>query len=224
MGKNSNHTHYSHRSKVLDQHIGKIVSITFHNDKVARGFLGFNEKNGEGLSGKYKECREYKEYKEYKDSGQIGNKEQLEHPAGVYTLRYHPSEPGISKIFFRKSRVKSIEVLEDPSSSDREPDSLKDALSYVPADIIVAIGSGSSFLFIGTIDEFWKDIDIIDNFCREKNAQSVSVADRKVEEIYMKHAPDEPAMIAFIVEGNEEGGIWTRDEYEKWIRRQDRAE
>ena len=89
----------------------------------------------------------------------------------------------------------------------------------------VMLGVRSSFFFIGPSEEALEDIDAIGIMARacvslaaNKSVRHVSRQDigcRKVVKTYVRSLAtlDSPEEVVILIEGNEFGAFWTRDEY-----------
>ena len=115
-----------------------------------------------------------------------------------------------------KGRAKRVETIED-------------ALSILDGRTMIAIGSKSAFYFIGRLAAYREDLAAIEAHYRATHEQRrikkseiepfQDMANRKVLEMRIRQVPDEPKMLAFRVDGQENGELWLLCEYPKAIRR-----
>ena len=114
-----------------------------------------------------------------------------------------------------KGRAKRVETIED-------------ALSILDGKTMIAIGSKSAFYFIGSLATYREDIAEIEAHYRAKHEKRrirnpeiepfQEMANRKVLEMHVRSLPGEPKMVAFQVEGSENGELWLLCEYAQAIR------
>lgn len=111
---------------------------------------------------------------------------------------------------------------------EKRVETIEDALSILEGKTMIAIGSKNAFYFIGSLATYREDIAEIEAHYRAKHEKRRTsrpeiepfqdMAYRKVLEMHVRSLPGEPKMVAFKVEGSENGELWLLCEYAQAIR------
>ena len=104
----------------------------------------------------------------------------------------------------------------------RIPETLLDGLSEVSENDLVAVGSDTAFMYIGTVRDLFPDLPIIEKYYSSRRLNTnrpkrpfIPILKRRVKEMFIRHTFGEPEITVFIVEGIESGRLWLLSEYEK---------
>ena len=104
----------------------------------------------------------------------------------------------------------------------RIPETLLDGLSEISENEIIAVGSDTAYMYIGTVGGFFPDLPIIEKFYSTRKAAPykpnkpfIPLLSRTVKDVFYRNTPGEPEITVFIVKGYEIGKIWLLSEYEK---------
>lgn len=104
--------------------------------------------------------------------------------------------------------------------TDETPETLLDGLSELPENAYIAVGSDTAYMFIGTVSDFFTELNTLERYystkdpCGDKprNMKFVPLIDRKVIDVFVRYETNEPDITTFIVKGGETGRIWLLSE------------
>ena len=105
------------------------------------------------------------------------------------------------------------------------PRTLLDGLSEISENEIIAVGSDTAYMYIGTVGGFFPDLPTIEKYYSTRKAAPyrpnkpfIPLLNRAVKDVYCRNTPGEPEITVFIVKGCEIGKIWLLSEYEKSLK------
>lgn len=105
------------------------------------------------------------------------------------------------------------------------PRTLLDGLSEISENELIAVGSDTAYMYIGTVGRFFPDLPIIEKYYSTRKAAPykpnkpfIPLLNRAVKDVFYRNTPGEPEITVFIIKGYEIGKIWLFSEYEKSLK------
>lgn len=100
------------------------------------------------------------------------------------------------------------------------PRTLLDGLSEISENEIIAVGSDTAYMYIGTVSDFFTELNTLERYYSTKDARGdkprnmkfVPLIDRRVRDVFVRYDTNEPDITTFIVDGGEAGRIWLLSE------------
>ena len=97
---------------------------------------------------------------------------------------------------------------------------VKDLVENANPRMTFCLAAATSFVFIGTAEEFKRDMDLLDrHFCSALfQDEYIPLMNRKITGYHKRDVPGETAHM-FYIEGKDRGIFWLRCEYEDFIKK-----
>lgn len=96
---------------------------------------------------------------------------------------------------------------------------VRDLVENANPSLRFCLGASSSFIFIGSVAEFRRDVGLLEKTYSRGMNYGGSFMDRKICDYYKRDVPGEAEKCVILMEGDEHGLFWLRNEYVDFINR-----